>query len=94
MKIKVPVKDIMKDEVEARLSKTLQSDPENAYTIGGLMVKVFGVNEDDISSKPFGQWKHGQPTLYSRIRNTLNRMVKEGKVKTMRHGKADVYWWK
>ena len=45
------------------------------------MVDEFGIKESDIASKPFNLWKKGLPTMYTKIRLTLERSVKEGKVK-------------
>ena len=33
------------------------------------------------------------PTMYTKIRLTLEKLVKDGKVKKQRVGKAQVYWW-
>lgn len=60
----------------------------------GLMIEGFGVKPNEIDSKQFSHWKSGYPTLYTKIRLTLQRLVKESKVESRKNGKAMVYWWK
>ena len=93
MKIKIPIKDLEKDDIYSKVEETLKNDYENAYTISGIMVQSFGVKQSDIENKPFSSWKKGQPTLYGRVDRTLRRLVKEGKAKCRKHEKAMVYWW-
>ncbi|MEM3811652.1 MAG: hypothetical protein QXS81_05280 [Candidatus Micrarchaeaceae archaeon] len=90
---KIPVDQIRENSIEEVVESTLKNDPKNAYTILGLMVEKFGVKESDIASKPFNLWKKGMPTMYTKIRLSLERLVKEGKVKKQKVGKAQVYWW-
>ena len=94
MKIKVPIKTLEKDDIYSKVKETLQEDPENAYTIGGMMVQSFGVKQSDIENKPFSAWKKGQPTLYGRVDRILRRLVKEGKANNRKHERAMVYWYK
>ena len=93
MTIKIPVEDAEKGSVCEKVEEALRNDRKNAYTISGLMVTSFGVKESDIESKPFSQWKKGQPSLYTKIRICLEKLVKEGKVKNIKKSKAVVYWW-
>jgi len=90
---KIPVAEINKKTTESIVEDTLKNDPKNAYTILGLMVEKFGVKESEIASKPFNQWKKGMPTMYTKIRLSLEKLVKEGKVKKQKVSKAQVYWW-
>lgn len=94
MTIKVPVKEVEgKESISGIVEKTLKNDQSNAYSISGLMVTAFGVKESDIHSKPFSQWKSGQPSMYTRIRLCLEKLVSEGRAKKMKKSKAMVYWW-
>lgn len=93
MKIKIPVRELDRDNVYSRVEETLEKDPENAYTIAGIMIQTFKINPKDIENKPFSAWKRGQPTLYGRIDRCLRRLVKEGKAQVRKHEKAMVYWW-
>lgn len=93
MKTKILVKDLEKDDVYSKVEETLENDPQNAYTIVGIMIESFGVKKSDIENKPFSNWKKGQPTLYGRIDRTLRRLVNEGKAKCRKHERAMVYWW-
>jgi DNA-binding transcriptional regulator PaaX len=90
---KIPVDQIKERSIEDTVRETLKNDPKNAYTILGLMVEKFGIKESDIASKPFNQWRKGLPTMYTKIRLALDRLVKEGKVRKQKVGKAYVYWW-
>jgi len=93
IKIKVPVKDLEKEDVCSKVEGILKKDQENAYTVGGLMVEAFGVKKEEIKSKAFGSWKKGLPTLYSRITRCLKKLESTGKVKFRKHGRAWVYWY-
>ncbi|MGC8580443.1 MAG: hypothetical protein ACP5MB_10365 [bacterium] len=92
---KIPVSELGKGsgDVPEIVESTLKGDPKNAYTVLGLMVEQFGVRESAIASKPFNQWEKGLPTLYTRIRLALEKLVKENKVRKQKVGKAQVYWW-
>lgn len=90
---KIPVKDLAKADLKPKIQKLLSEDAENAYTISGIMVDALGVKESDIHNKPFGKWPKGAPTLYTRTRWVLGKLVKEGNVKTVRDGKRDLYYW-
>lgn len=94
LKIKVPVKKIRKENVCEKVEKTLKNDPENAYTIMGLMIENFGVKEEEILGKSFSDWPKEYPTLYSRIRRCLDELVEKNKIDMTKDGKAYVYWWK
>lgn len=92
--IKVPIKEVEKTEpVIEKLEKFLKNDKENAYTIGGLMITAFGVKESQIRGKSFGQWDPGLPTLFTQVRLSLVKLVREGKLKQKKSGRAMVYWW-
>src|SRR3989344_1113223 len=94
MKIKIPIKEMEKDDVYSKVEDTLKKDPNNAYTIGGIMVTAFGVQEEDIHNKPFSAWKKGQPTLYGRIDRCLKKMAQNGFANCRKHERAMVYWYK
>ena len=93
VKIKVPVKNVEKEDICSTVEETLKKDSKNAYTIAGLMIDVFNVKKEDIENKSFSSWKKGLPTMYSRIGNCLRKLEKVGKVKSRKHGKAFVYWY-
>ena len=93
MKIKVPVKDIEKEDILDKVKNALEHDSENAYTVSGLMVEVFGVKQKDIHNKPFSAWKKGLPALYGRIDRCLRKLNERGIIERRKHGKAWVYWY-
>ena len=93
IKIKVPVKDIEKDDICSKIEERLKQDKENAYTIAGLMIEVLKIKPADIENKPFKDWKKGLPSKYTSIRLCLQRLKKEEKVNVKKHGKAWIYWW-
>lgn len=92
--VKIPVKEVEgKETVYETIERILKSDKNNAYTIGGLMITAFGVKESEIRGKSFSQWRKGLPTLFTRIRLSLVKLVREGKVNQIKKGRAVVYWW-
>jgi len=93
IKIKIPIKELEKESVYPKVEKVLMNDPENAYTTIGIMIVAFRVKEEDIYNKSFSAWKEGLPTLYGRVDRSLRKMVKEGKAKVAKNGRAWVYWW-
>ncbi len=91
--IKTPVKEMEeKRPVIEVLEEKLKSDSTNAYTIAGLMIQCFGAKESEIN-QPFRDWKLGQPALYSRIRNALDKLVEQGRVKRAKKDRAMHYWY-
>ncbi len=93
MTIKIPVKELKEMDACGKVTQKLKENRDNAYTISGLMVEVFGVKEKDIHNKPFGAWAKGLPSLYTRIRICLEKLQKQGLVKSVKYGKAMMYYW-
>ena len=94
VKIKVPVREVENSpNIKNVILETLRNDPKNAYTISGFMIEKFGFQKDDIDNRPFSKWPKGAPTMYSRIRQTLEKLKREGQIKSTKHEKAVVYWW-
>src|SRR3989344_2751083 len=91
--IKLPIKKLEGRSVCEQVEELLRTDKENAYTVGGIMMDVFGVKEKEIN-RPFKDWESGRTTLYSRIRSCLEKMVKEEKANKKSEGRADYYWLK
>lgn len=90
---KISVKELRTKDTYSRVLEQLKSDPENAYTISGLMIDVFGIKEKDINNKSFSNWPKGVPSLYTRIRICLEKLQKNGYVKSVKHSRAWVYYW-
>jgi hypothetical protein len=93
IRIQVPVKELEKEDVYSKVEEVLSNDPENAYTVKGVMVVAFGVKPEDIY-KSFAEWKKGLSALYGRIDRCLRKLNEEGKVNQKKYGKAWVYWHK
>lgn len=93
MKIKVPIKDLDKEDVCLKVEDFLKEDRKNAYTVSGIMVEKFGVKSEDIDNKSFSRWKNNLPALYGKIYRCLQRLVKEGKVNLRKHERAWVFWY-
>ena len=89
---KMPVNKIKEDSVSEKITAQLMHDMGNGYTIAGLMMDCYGVKESEIN-KPFSLWKKGLPTLYTRIRLNLEKMVEQGAVNKAKRGRAVYYWW-
>ncbi len=93
--IKKSVKDIKANRpVCETVEQKLRLDPDNGYSVMGLMVECFDVRESDINGKPFKSWKKGHPSLYTRIRTCLERLHKAGRVEKSKQERAFLYWWK
>ena len=90
--IKIPIKKIEGKSVCDQVEELFKEDNQNAYNVGGIMITKFGVKESEIHNKPFKDWKKGLPTMYSRIRNCLEKMVKGGRANKKKEGRADYYW--
>lgn len=93
MKIKVPVKDLKKENVGRMIEEKLKGDIEHAYTITGLLVELFNIKMTDIENKSFRDWPKGIPTKYTKIRLHLEKLVRSGLVEKNMDGRAGVYWW-
>ncbi len=93
MKIKIPIKELEKDDVFTKVEETLKNDPKNAYTIIGIMIETFKVKPEDVENKSFSSWRKGLPTMYSRIGRSLKKLEMLGKIKSKKHERAWVYWW-
>lgn len=91
--IKIPVRELKEMDACGKVTQKLKENSENAYTISGLMVEVFGVKEKDIHNKSFGDWAKGLPSLYTRIRICLEKLQKQGRIKSTKHSKAMMYYW-
>jgi hypothetical protein len=93
--ITVPVKSLLeeKETVCEIVEKTLKNDPENAYTLAGLLITSFDVKESEIKGKSFSQWRKGLPAKYVKVKSCLNKLVEEKKVNQRKRGRAVVYWW-
>ncbi|MDE1865696.1 MAG: hypothetical protein KGH94_03630 [Candidatus Micrarchaeota archaeon] len=89
---KLPVNEIKKSGVPDKISAQLQHDRTNGYTIAGLMMDCYNIRESQIN-KSFRLWESGLPTLYTQIRLTLEKLVREGKAEKAKRGRAVYYWW-
>jgi hypothetical protein len=90
----ISVEDVILSEIfEKKIIEFLKSNVGKAYSIQGILVNVFNVKEEDIKGVSFCDMKAGLPTLYSRIRATLKRLVISGNVKMGKSEKAFFYYW-
>ena len=78
-------------EARKNITEAINLHMKSASELG--MIDVFGVKEKDIKNKPFSYWPKGVPSLYTRIRLCLEKLQKNGYVKSMKHGRAWVYHW-
>jgi hypothetical protein len=91
--IRVAVKDIQKESVHDKLKNYLKENSEYGYTIGGLLVEVYGYDPRELNA-PFRDWPKGAPSQYTRVRLALEKLQKEGLIKSRKQGKKVLYWWK
>jgi hypothetical protein len=90
--VKMAKKD-MRVSVESKVELLLSENPEDAYTINGILIEAFGVDAKDLHG-PWSQWPGKLPTLYGRVRRTLDRLVVAGKVTKAKNGPASFWAWK
>jgi hypothetical protein len=92
VKIKIPINKIEKNDICEKVIEHLEKDKNNAYTVQGLMMEVFGVNKKDLEGTSFSDRNKNLNTMYGRITNCLRKLEKFGKVKSAKHERAFVYW--
>jgi hypothetical protein len=91
--IKVPLKDIQKESVYDKVKAHLKKNPTYGYTIGGLLVEIYGYKAEELDA-PFKDWPKGAPSQYTRVRLALEKMQKEGSVDSTKQGRRYLYWWR
>jgi hypothetical protein len=91
--IKVLLKDIQKESVYDKVKAHLMKNPTYGYTIGGLLVEIYGYKADELDA-PFRDWPEGAPSQYTRVRLALEKLVAEGSVDSSKQGRKVLYWWK
>src|SRR2546422_9449102 len=77
---------------DIKIEEFLRKDPDNAYTINGILVEVFGVDPKNLRG-PWSNWPGNLPTLYGRVRRVLDRLHLAGKVTKGKQGKAVFWGW-
>jgi len=98
--LKIPISKVNKKNptrVYEIVKETLREDSKNAYTVMGIMVEKFGVKKSDLEGKSWRQWPKkpfSHVYLYQKIRKSLRRLEKEGRIETAKEGMSFVYWWK
>jgi len=91
--IRVPLDEVQEDSVYDKVVTHLKSNPKFAYTIGGLIVELYGYKAEDLNA-PFKDWPKGAPSQYTRVRLSLEKLKKEGLVEAKKQGRKVLYWWK
>lgn len=82
-----------KDSVYDEVIEHLKANQKYAYTISGLLIKLFGYEAEDLNAS-FKDWPKGAPTQYTRVRLALEKLKKEGRVEGKKQGKKVLYWYK
>ena len=91
--IKVALKDIDKESVYDKVKNHLKENAGFGYTIGGLLVEIFGYKAEELNAS-FKDWPKGAPSQYTRVRLALKKMMEEKLVDAMKYGKGFLYSWK
>jgi len=91
--IKIPRSKLENGNVYDKVKAHLRKNPKDAYTTMGLMIELFGANEKDLNA-PFKDWPEGMPSLYTRIRLSLEKLKTEKLIDSKKHGKAYFYFWR
>ncbi len=82
--------ELAKSNVQASLEGLLAENPDDVYTVAGILVELFGVAPTDLKG-PWGRWPGGLPALYGRVRRALDRLYEADKVTRQRRGRA-LFW--
>jgi len=91
--IKIPLKNIQKESVYDKVKEHLKKNPSFGYTIGGLLVEIYGYSAEQLDA-PFKDWPEGAPSQYTRVRLALEKMQQGGSVDSIKQGRKYLYWWK
>jgi hypothetical protein len=91
--IKVLLKDIQEEAVVDKVQAHLKANPTYGYTIGGLLVEVYGYDAQELDA-PFKDWPRGAPSQYTRVRYALEDLQKRGLINSKKQGRKVLYWWK
>lgn len=90
--MKIPRSQLENGDVYEKVKEHLRRNPKDAFTIGGLIVELFGANAKDLNA-PFKDWPKGLPSLYTRISHALKKLKAEKVIDSKKHGKAYFYFW-
>jgi hypothetical protein len=91
--IRVALKDIDKESVYDKVENHLKKNTGYGYTIGGLLVEIFGYKAEELNAS-FRDWPKGAPSQYTRVRLALRKMIEEKLVGATKYGKGFLYSWK
>ena len=80
--------------IRAKVKLHLKKKPLTTYTIGGLMIQLFGTREININQK-FPEWNKRDRMLYTEIKKYVEELVETGLVRAKFEGKGKRgnYWW-
>ena len=91
--VKMKKAELGNDGVDTKLEDYLKEHSDDAYTVQGLMIELYGVPPEDIKGS-WKVWPRGLPALYGRIRRALDRLQEAGKITCTKHSKAFFWAWK
>jgi len=90
-----PLEDIDEDAyIKAKVKLHLMNNPLTTYTVGGLMIQLFGSKEVNINQS-FSEWNERDLVLYKIIKDYIDNLVEKDLVKYKIEGKGNRknYWW-
>jgi hypothetical protein len=88
--IKIPRRTLAEQDVEGQIKAFLAENPEDLFTVAGLMNEVFGVPAEAMKG-PWSEWGTGLPALYGRVRRALDRLHEAKKVTKNKVGRGWVW---
>jgi len=91
--IKIPLEELESQSPYEKIKNHLKKNPGYAYTRAGLMVELYNYEPEHLN-KSFREWPEGASGQYTRIRNALVKLEKEGLVSSRKQGRRNLYWWK
>ncbi len=93
MAIKMPREDMFANSPASHVEGFLRAHSKDGYTINGILVEAFGADPEKLNG-PWNRWPATLPTLYGRVRRTLDRLHAAGRLTKTKIGKAVFWAWK
>lgn len=89
--MKMPVSEVVKNNVMTKIETFMYQHKDSAYTMYGIMSEVYGINKSELA-KTYHVWGKENRNLYQNISHTLKKLVKEQKLKTKKVGRSYFFW--
>lgn len=64
----------------------------DAYTVAGVMIYLYGAPEKEVTIHQFSNWKREYINLYWKVKNTMDKLVEEGTLEREKLKKQGTPW--